>query len=523
MKEPGIKAQGLQSLAYGILRVTGAGIFLFLTGAGLIYSQYMLPNAQELPLNRPDKPLGNLLAAGILISIVVLIILLERKLSASERKWAAAVFLMISILWTGFWGFWWIGSLDRLPEGDQAFLYAGASYFQEGNFSFLGPGGYCEMYPYQLGLTALLELLFLVVGTYQYFAFEVICVFLSMGIVLLGYCLMKELAAPAGARILYCLLIMGCIPLICYTSWVYGEIPSIFFIMLTAWLAVRWHNHGGKWCLAGMILAAVMAVLVRKNSMILLAAFSILAVLYTIRYRSWQIAAAVLLAITGSWLSYQGIYKMYEYRSGYEHNSGLPVNSWIAMGMMENGGVCGWCNNMPKEVLNSLNYDYQATEKAMSGRIEESLKKFVKNPRYAAYFYGKKILSQWNDPLYQSIYFSAKSLEHDRPKPGSFLDGLYHGAEEHERVLGFADRMQFVIYLGMLLYYLLAIGKKSQPLELLLAVVIIGGFFFSILWEAKARYIFPYYVMMYPLAATGYFKLAERIPWLKNRNSLPPL
>ncbi len=80
--------------------------------------------------------------------------------------------------------------------------------------------------------------------------------------------------------------------------------------------------------------------------------------------------------------------------------------------------------------------------------------------------------------------------------------------------------MQFLIYLGMLLYYLLAIRKETQPLEHLLAVVIIGGFFFSILWEAKARYVFPYYVMMYPLYTIGYFKLVERMPWLQNRKPL---
>lgn len=104
-----------------------------------------------------------------------------------------------------------------------------------------------------------------------------------------------------------------------------------------------------------------------------------------------QMAAVAFLAITGSWLFYQGIYKMYEYRSGYEHSGGLPVNLWIAMGMSENGGVCGWYNNMPKEVLNSLNYDYKATEKAMTGRIEERLENFAKNPVYVIVFTGRKL------------------------------------------------------------------------------------------------------------------------------------
>ena len=119
MKKPGVNAQRLQSLAYSVLRVTGTNIFIFLTGASLIFSQYMLPKAQELPLNRWDKPFSNILAAGILFLVIALIRLLERRLSVSGIKRAETAFLVISMLWAGFWGFWWISSLDRLPEGDQ--------------------------------------------------------------------------------------------------------------------------------------------------------------------------------------------------------------------------------------------------------------------------------------------------------------------------------------------------------------------------------------------------------------------
>lgn len=503
--------EGFLAFAYGVVRVIGAGIFLYLTYYSLRYSQYMFPGTREFPIDMKDNPAYNILAAGVLFAAVFGLLHLEKKLTERCKLWTERAFLCVSLLWTASCCFWWISALDRQPVADQAFIYGGASYFLEGQYSFLGHGGYCEMYPHQLGLIAFVELLFLVFGPYNYFAYQLMCAGMAVGIVFLGYGLLKEQTDIYAIRIVYCLLMMGCVPMICYTSWVYGEVPSVFFSMLAAWFAVKWENSQSKGWLAGVAAACVMAVMVRKNSMILLIALCLLAALHIICYCRWQIGLTALLTVLCSFLAYQGIYKMYEHRSGYEHHEGLPVNSWIAMGMMEQEGRCGWYNNLGKDVLYSLELDYKATEKVMDAYIEERIETFENNPAYSRWFFKRKILSQWNEPLYQSIYFSAENLGNHSPESGSFLEKLYFTPEVHDRIFDFADIIQFLVYMGMLFYYLFAIRRDTPPLACLLAVTVIGGFFFSILWEAKARYIFPYYVMMYPLAAAGYFGAAQQI------------
>ena len=42
-------------------------------------------------------------------------------------------------------------------------------------------------------------------------------------------------------------------------------------------------------------------------------------------------------------------------------------------------------------------------------------------------------------------------------------------------------------------------------------LVILGGFLFHTLWEAKSQYIFPYFVCMLPAAAMGLSEAAQSI------------
>ncbi len=497
-------SEGFVLAAHNIVRVMGGLLFLGLTGIGFFTSQYILPGMDELPVNKMDG-IGWHLSALVLLAVVLWGIRWIEKncgeIGKRRLEWCLAV---VMILWIGVWGFWWIGSLERVPEGDQAYIYAAASYFLEGDYSFLQERGYCQLYPQQLGLIALMEGLFAVVGAYQYSAFQVLCVLMAMGSGVMGLLLLKEFKAGFTAGVLYCLLMMGCIPMICYTSWVYGDLPGVFFMLLVAWFLLRYGRLGKWYDLLGGIIFGVAAVLVRKNSLIFLIACALTALVYSVLRRNLRLLIMTISITLAAILCGNMIHTIYESRSGYEIGDGLPASSWVAMGMQENRGVCGWYNNMPKEVAEELDYDFEQMKNRMNELMESRLREFAQNPSYAVRFYGKKIISQWNHPLYQSVYFSEKYEGTDMPAKGSMLDGLYHVPEDYFKAFEFADQWQLVIYFGTFCYFAVFLRKRKEPLLLLLPATILGGFFFSVIWEAKARYIFPYYVLMYPMAALGY-------------------
>lgn len=508
-------ATGLYHAANHVLRIVGSVIMLILFWYCLRYTQHVIPGSREVLTNQKDSVLQNILALCLCGGATVLCTVGERHLSENAKQKIMRFAAFCAMLWMGIMSFWWIYSANRVPEGDQAYLYGGASYFLEGQYSFLGASGYCGMYPYQLGLIALMELLFLAVGTYQYFAFEVICASMTVGIVFFGYRFLREITASMTVIVLYCLFISMCLPLAFYSSWVYGDIPSIFFVMLGAWMLVRYSKRHKKSNLVILVIAMTMAVLVRQSSLIHVAALGIVGIVYALKEKDKRVLVAVLAAALLHSALYAGIYKLYEVRSGFEHSEGIPTVTWFVMGMQENNGMYGVDNSYPKDLYAEHNFDSEKTARQARKDLKERVDFFAKNPAYSYAFYKGKVLEQWNVPLYQSLYFNTKYLPENVPGKDTLVYKI--GNSLFPAVLKWCDNLQLFIYGGMLLYFLFGIKKDSDILQQMLAAALIGGFLFSIIWEAKARYVFPFYVTTFPLAALGYWQTVKWIQKLIGR------
>ena len=80
-----------------------------------------------------------------------------------------------------------------------------------------------------------------------------------------------------------------------------------------------------------------------------------------------------------------------------------------------------------------------------------------------------------------------------------------------------------MVYLGFIIALIVFARNKSDIMIYAIPIIIIGGFMFSIFWEAKARYIFPYFMIMLPYASIGidriYNKeLISKLKHIKNIN-----
>lgn len=499
-----------------VIRITGAIIFLWLSWYAFRYTQYMNPGELEIPRNVKDSMGRNLLGLGMAVMFLFTVFLLGKKIPNKIQSGISKGTLLLSMLWIAAAGFWWITAAQRIPRGDQAFIYGAASMFQEGDYIFLAPPkGYLIMYPHQLKLIFLVELLFLLVGTYNYFACQVVCVILSVGIVYLGYRLVGKITGQLLLTAAYNILMMACLPMIFYSSWVYGDVPCVFFVLIMVNMLLDYEKKGKVRYLVGIVISMTLAIMVRENSLILLVALGLVGGVYMLIKKDKKLALTLAVTMLCPMLVNTAIYNMYEVRSGYEHAEGISPYSFIAMGLQKVDGKCGWYTDYCKKVYWKAENDTELAGEISKADIKKRLKFFAKNPIYTRNFFQTKILSQWNQPLYQSLYFSSEYREGKEPDEDSFVARI--STDYFVEILAFCDRMQFIIYVGMLCYFLFAVKKDSNILHHLPAVGILGGFFFSIMWEAMARYTLPYYLMMYPLAIVGYWNLFRAVMLLRNR------
>lgn len=504
-----MKSGKLEKTAKWVICVVGSLIMAWLCWYALWYTQYVEVFGNETPLNTGDSRLRNLLILVLAAGVTFLLCLLEQK--GSERLQSMILYgtLAFAVVWIGFAGIWWVTGANRQPVADQAYVYGGASYFIKGDYGFLSAGAYFGECPQNLGITALIEVLFRIVGSENYRACQLLNVAAVVGIIVVGFGIVRTQTEHIGVAVAYNLMAAACLPLIFYTSWVYGDIPGILGMEVCVYGLLKYLKSGKTGFLLLMIAAEAFAYVVRKNSLILIIALVLTGGVSVLTRRDRKTAVALLLAAVIPLLAYAGIIKMYEIRSGHELSKGMSNISYFVMGLTENNGKYGWYTEYCKEIYHANDCDTALADAASLQDLKEVLHDFAEDPSYAVTFFREKLLSQWNMPLYESLYFGY-SIRGELGVPESDLAVQIY-LTWFPKLLSFCDRLQMVVYAGMLLYFLLGVRREGDILRQVLAVAVIGGFLFSLIWEAKARYCLPYYLFMFPMAAIGWRLALEQV------------
>ena len=150
--------------------------------------------------------------------------------------------------------------------------------------------------------------------------------------------------------------------------------------------------------------------------------------------------------------------------------------------------------------------------------IRNSASEFLHHPKYALRFYVEKFTSQWNDPTYEC--YAMTHISGDEPR-GPVADSIFHG-RLHTMFEWFMNQYQTLVYGGVFLWLLYGFWRKKDLSVLVLVIGVIGGFLFHMLWEAKGRYILPYFMLMLPMAAAGLAECSVRLKsWLEKKGRLP--
>lgn len=404
---------------------------------------------------------------------------------------------------------------------DSGFLSDIAIEFLQGNYRAFEQGEYLYRYSFQIGMVALLELIYKVFGVENFIVFQIINVICIMIIIALLNKITWELFEDEQICRMEAFLSMGMLSLFLFATFVYGDIigwafgvGSIYY-MIRYLKTDRWQNIGK----AAVLLA--FGIVVKSNINILVVAAAIAILLHAVKSGNYKMLAWILGLVLISQTGVALVEGIYVSRAGLEeYPEGIPKIAWVAMSMQEGdegGYACGWYNSYNWNVYGENDFDRDRTIQACMENLMQSLKKFCHEQRYAINYFYKKFTSQWNAPTFQAMItneWNSRYVENLSPLARFFIYGL-----GRDILYGFMNFYHFFMFLCTGVYCRFSLRKWSLE-KAYFVLNIFGGFLFHMLWEAQSRYILGYFVLMLPLAAWGLNQLAEglsKIPYKRIR------
>lgn len=473
--------------------VTLFGIFLtILTFLSSVSTTYFAVDYVERALYRPDNPVFLIILALVLIVFIYLF-----DLYYGIARIDTKLIFRVLMAYTFMVGVMWIFMARKVPSADPGFVSNAANQFCSGNLSQLRVGGYLFFYPYQLGMAFILEVIYRIFGVNSFIVFQFLNV---IGVCVIFMCLhkiTKILFDDIKIQNIVLLSMFGCIPPIMYCVWVYGNIWGLATSLIAVWMQMKYSLTRQIIYFVISVICISGSILIRSNGMIVLTAMAIMYLIYFFKDKKVvDIILPVIMILVAVTFKFP-LNMVYEYRGGLEINQGVPKVSWIAMGLQDSTKGPGWYNGYSYQpyINNKFNNDVTANQAVRS--IVESLSNFNKNPRYTVRFFYYKFVSQWNDPTYQAFCVSETANN-----PYSHIARSIFYGKAHEMLVNFMNSYQFIIFTFALLFWITKF-KKIDDNTLFLGLIILGGFIFHMIWEAKGQYVLPYFIMMIPYAASG--------------------
>lgn len=353
------------------------------------------------------------------------------------------------------------------------------------------------MCPQQYGLAFLYECIWWIWESYhfvQYFnvAFLLMIIFFGCRI---SDCLFEN------ARLnLYTILVINMfLPAFFYINFVYGEVGCVAMSLCSVWAVLKWMKTGKVRFMVVASLTMALAVLVRMNMIIVAIALAITLFIFVLKHKSWKACVLAILLFVLPMGSIELVEISYELRSGLEVGDGIPVSLNVAMGMQESwhgAGVYNAYNHT--RFWNEGGGDTAVADEVGKAYIAGRLQEFKSDPAMARFFYQSKIWQQWNEGSFGSLLMT-NDFE---AAPFAPAQEIYGGSLKNI-TQNYMERYLFVIYFMALVYSVYGLLFEKELRKTILPMVVIGGMIFSLLWEAKPRYVFPYVTVLLPAVAAG--------------------
>lgn len=504
--------------AFSIVKYIILVMSFLLLGTAFFFTSYIKDMTSQTMYLKWDNPLFTLLGVVGYLCILYFILHIAGRHSGHCKK----VILFLVLLWYVATGCILILFSRSAPAADPKSVYDIAAALAGGHTEVIHPvNSYLSYYPHQVGLVAYYEIVLrlwnlLPIDLAGYHVLKLLNVFWACIIIYFQYKSLELLFHDDKVQIIYLILMLCNFPLLIYTSFVYGEIPSFSCFSVGLWALLKVFNapsadtsgkgdkSRGMYTLLSCV-CFILCIMLRKNALILLIAVIGTTLFELLRHKKKHLLINLISYILISCFTLTLVQGYYEHRANNHLSSGVTPLSYFAMGMQESSRGEGWYNGFNFNTYQASGLNTELTNQISKQAISERMTYFAEHPTEMLRFYTNKFRLQWCDGTYASL----QATQNDGGGRTAFFYKLYTGGYDGF-FIPFCSLMQTLIYLGTFLFAFLQVKRKTLPTTPLqgfpLYICIIGtlgGLLFHMLWEAGSRYIFPYSLLLYPYAAYG--------------------
>lgn len=458
-----------------------------------------------------NTALFGILSAIALFTGLHLVCQKTKILECSYRRVIAIVTvcaLIVSIAWVYF--------ARVFPfTDDQAICEIGLS-IATGDTHELAANVYYSAFPYQAVIELIVALAYRIFDARYIRAVQCFQGIMAAATITTAALLTQELFTDKRVTIVSCILLSCFLPLFFYTTFIYGLITALPFLFAAFWEQVRWIKGGKVRDGILSVILIALCLLIKSSYSPALIAMSVIWVLHALREKNPRgIILCVLSGILYLTLNKLTICAVTQITGvAPQATDQKPSIAFIAMGLMDDPNSLGpgWYNAW---TWNPDFPDVDSLTTASRDRVVSRLHSMVADPHAAADFLGRKLLSEWSEPTYQSLFYSncteawsPYGPNYGRDLPAA-INGIYYGATA-DVLLNFMDGYQALIYCGALIYLL---SKRfTATLEMTTPLLfVIGGFILYLFWEAKSQYVMAYVLALVPYASSGLLKLSDTL------------
>lgn len=496
---------GLSVIAKKVVYGSALLFLSFLTLASFLYSS----DGYRLEVNGIGRIIQDISGCVFLFGICWLLAHFMEK--ESKVLYSAGIFGFFLVAM--FFSAWWIGNSANLPQSDAKSVYDIACRARDHDLLPIAPtGSYMSLWPFQSGLVLFMEIILRLIPNASEMTIQWCYLpFMALSLVS-GYMVVKRIFVSVRTRIIWCLLMLICFPYYLHINNMYGEIPSIALSLFALWMLLEYSASPSLLKLFSTGGGVAVAVAIRKNTLIFVVACILVWMVVYAAGRQIRYLLLILALIAAATAGVLLPSKFYEYRAENVMGKGVPAISYIAMGLQWSEGRSpgGW-NGYHSDLFMDCSFDADLASRISAEEVKNSLEYMVKNPGYMARFFYYKQIEQWEREDFLCFY---ETVDFYGERTSAAWD-IYQGKTK-EKILPLMSVYQSLVYLGAGGFCMSgAIRWRSRKKnsndhnsddkcsieKMIFLVTFIGGFLFSVMWEASPRYNLPYFVMLIPCAA----------------------